>query len=87
MLRNIVLVGPVIESQQRKAQIGADLNSTGETLNLRHWKQLYHPECGLLPTVAARILISSSLHNRYDDLKTLSSRFASRCLTNDDGGY
>ena len=40
----------------------------------------------LRPRIAARILISSSLHNGYGDLKLLSSRFASRCLANDDGG-
>ncbi len=39
------------------------------------------------PKVAARILISSSLLDGYDDLKTLSSRFASRCLVNDDGEH
>ena len=40
----------------------------------------------LRPTIAARIFISSSLHKGHEDLKTLSSRFASICLVIDDGG-
>lgn len=35
---------------------------------------------------AARISISSSLHEGYDDLKILPYRFASKCLKDADGG-